>query len=48
MWEIVKTKAGKTGVAKAKGERSKRRSRKETRREGREKTEKKVEKREDD
>ena len=34
MWEAVETKAGKTGVAKTKGRRSKRRSGKKARRKG--------------
>ena len=33
VWEAVETKAGKTGIAKTKGRRSKRGSRKEIRRE---------------
>jgi len=40
MWEAVETKARETGVAKAKGRRSKRGSRKEKRGKSREKTEK--------
>ena len=47
MWKAVETKAGKTGVAKAKRRRGKRRSRKETRSKGGEK-EKETKKEKDD
>jgi len=47
MWEAIETKAGKTGVAKTKGRRSKRGSREKMRRESGE-IEKEAEKEKDD